>query len=102
MAVLDLSAGNFQKEVLESDKPVLIDFWASWCGPCQMMAPVVHAVAEKRSDVKVCKVNVDDEPALAAQFGIASIPTLVLIKNGKSVRQMLGYRIEDEVLKFLD
>ncbi len=102
MAVLNLTKGNFQKEALESDKPVLIDFWASWCGPCQMMAPVVDAVAEKREDVKVCKINVDDEPVLAQQFGISSIPTLVLMKNGKPVRQMLGYRIEDEVLKFLD
>lgn len=102
MAVLEITKNNFQKEVMESDLPVLIDFWASWCGPCQMMAPVVHAVSDKRSDVKVCKVNVDDEPALAQQFGIASIPTLVLMKNGKPLRQMLGYRIEDEVLKFLD
>ncbi len=102
MAVITVTESNFEKEVLQFEGSVLLDFWASWCGPCQMMAPIVDSVAEEKSDVKVGKINVDEEGALAQKFGIMSIPTLVLVKNGEILRQMVGYRVKDEVLKFLD
>ena len=102
MAVITVTESNFEKEVRSFQGKVLLDFWASWCGPCQMMAPVVHSVADERSDVKVGKINVDEEGALAQKFGIMSIPTLVLMENGKPLRQMVGYRVKDEVVKFLD
>ena len=83
MSVIKIDKNNFQSEVMNSEKPVLVDFWAPWCGPCRMVAPVVEEIAGERSDIKVCKVNVDEQPELAGQFGIMSIPTLMVIKNGK-------------------
>ena len=92
MSVLELTLDNFEQEVLKSDKPVLIDFWATWCGPCRMMAPVVDEFADENPAVKVGKVNVDDHPELAGAFGIESIPTLVAIKDGKVAGTVIGVR----------
>ena len=87
MAVVTITKENFEQEVLQSAKPVLLDFWASWCGPCRMLSPIVDEVAEERTDVKVGKVNVDEQPELAGQFGVMSIPTLLVFEQGKLVRQ---------------
>ncbi|MBR5947844.1 MAG: thioredoxin [Clostridia bacterium] len=92
---------NFKKEVMESEKPVLIDFWASWCGPCRMLSPVIDKIAEERGDIKVCKVNVDEQPELAQQFGVMSIPTVVAIKGGKLVNQAVGVRPKEAILAML-
>lgn len=102
MSVINLTQADFKQEVMESDKPVLIDFWAVWCGPCQMMSPIVDEVAEETDDVKFCKVNVDDEPQLAAMFGIQSIPTLALIKNGKTVDISIGLLTKEELINFIN
>lgn len=101
MSALNIGKNNFSKEVINSDKPVLLDFWASWCTPCQMIAPTIEAIAEERSDIKVGKVNVDIEPELAGQFGIMSIPTLLVIKGGKLVNKSLGVKSKDEILAML-
>lgn len=90
MSVITLTNRSFEKEVMESDKPVLIDFYADWCGPCKMVSPVVDKIAEEHSEIKVCKVNVDSEPELAQKFGIASIPTLVVMKDGRITSQKIG------------
>ena len=87
MAVITITKENFEAEVLKSAQPVLLDFWAAWCGPCRMLSPIVDEVAEERTDVKVGKVNVDEQPDLAAEFGVMSIPTLLLFENGKLVRR---------------
>ena len=101
MAVITITKENFAQEVLQSEKPVLLDFWASWCGPCRMLSPVVDEVAEERTDVKVGKVNVDEQPELAGQFGVMSIPTLLVIEQGKLVRQAVGARPKASVLELL-
>ena len=92
---------NFNQEVLNSDKPVLIDFWAPWCGPCRMVVPLVEEIAKERSDIKVVKINVDEEQELAMQFGVMSIPTLVVMKNGKIVNQVTGARPKAQILAML-
>ena len=102
MAVTTITKENFETEVLHSDKPVLLDFWATWCGPCRMLSPIVDEVAEERSDVKVGKVNVDEQPELAAQFGVMSIPALLVFKDGKLVNQTVGARPKSGVLALLD
>ena len=101
MAVITITKENFEAEVLKSAQPVLLDFWAAWCGPCRMLSPIVDEVAEERTDVKVGKVNVDEQPELAAEFGVMSIPTLRLFENGKLVRQAVGARPKSGVLELL-
>lgn len=102
MAEITITRDNFETEVLHSDKPVLLDFWATWCGPCRMIAPVIEEIAKERSDVKVGKVNVDDEGALATAFGISSIPTIVLVKDGKEAARVVGFRPKESILAMLD
>ena len=101
MAHITLTKDNFAQEVLHSEKPVLVDFWAPWCGPCRMVVPIVEEIARERSDIKVGKVNVDEEPELAGQFGVMSIPTLVVMKNGKIVNQAMGARPKSAILEML-
>lgn len=101
MAALHITKQNFEAEVLHSDKKVLIDFWASWCGPCRMVSPVIDEIAEERSDIKVCKVNVDEQQELAAKFQIMSIPALVVMENGKIVNQAVGARPKAQILSLL-
>ena len=101
MSVININKNNFQEEVIHSDKPVLLDFWASWCGPCRMVSPIVDEIAAERSDIKVGKINVDEQPELAAQFGVMSIPTLVVMKNGRIVNQTVGARPKAQILALL-
>ena len=101
MAVITITKENFAQEVLQSTKTVLLDFWASWCGPCRMLSPIVDEVAEERGDVKVGKVNVDEQPELAGEFGVMSIPTLLVFEQGKLVRQAVGARPKASVLDLL-
>ncbi len=101
MSAIKITDKNFNSEVINSEKPVLIDFWASWCGPCRMMSPVVDEIASERGDIMVCKVNVDEEPALASQFGIMSIPTIVAIKNGKVTGSLVGVRPKQHILELV-
>lgn len=101
MSVINLTKDIFENEVMNSDKPVLIDFYATWCGPCRMVAPIVDEIAEENSQYKVCKVDVDNEPELAAAFGVSSIPMLVVVKNGKIVDQAVGARPKEAILAML-
>ena len=102
MAELKITRENFECEVLQSDKPVLIDFWASWCGPCRMLSPTISEIAEEYKDkVKVGKVNVDEEEDLAAMFGVSSIPMLVVMKNGKVVNSSVGVRPKDQIVNMI-
>ena len=101
MSVVTITKENFRTEVLESDKPVLVDFWAAWCGPCRMLSPVVDQIAEETTGVKVGKVNVDEEPELARQFGVMSIPTLVVMKDGKPVDTKVGVQPKAAILAML-
>ena len=101
MSVINIKKNNFQNEVLNSEMPVLLDFWAPWCGPCRMVSPIVDEIAAERGDIKVGKVNVDEERELAGQFGVMSIPTLVVIKGGRVVNQMVGARPKSQILAML-
>lgn len=101
MCAIHINQSNFQSEVMNSDKPVLLDFWAPWCGPCRMVVPLVEEIAQERSDIKVGKVNVDEQPELASQFGVMSIPTLVVMKNGRIVNQATGARSKQAILEML-
>ena len=101
MSAIQVNKDNFQEVVLNSDKPVLVDFWASWCGPCLMVAPVLEEIANERSDVKVCKINVDEEPELAGRYNVMSIPTLLVVKEGQVVNQAVGARPKSQILSLL-
>lgn len=101
MAVKDLKEGNFEEAVKSSPK-VLVDFWASWCGPCQMQGPVVEELAEERNDIGVCKVNVDEEPSLAAKFQVTNIPSLVFFKEGRQVKKIIGFHSREEIEEILE
>jgi thioredoxin 1 len=101
MAVLKITAQNFEQEVLQSDKPVLVDFYADWCGPCKMMAPVIEEIAEEAADIKVGKLNIDNEMEIAQKYGVMSIPTLIVFKNGEEVKRDLGAKPKKAVLDML-
>lgn len=102
MSVLHLTKENFEKEVLQAKEPVLVDFWASWCGPCQMVGPIVEEVAGEATDAKICKVDVDDQPELARQFRVMSIPTLMVFKDGQAVKREVGAKSKAELLDMLN
>ena len=101
MSIVNITIDNFEKEIINSDKTVLLDFWATWCGPCMMIAPILHEIAEENPDIKVAKINVDDNPQLAAQFGIISIPTLIVIKDGKAVNKSEGFIQKEQILALM-
>lgn len=101
MEPVAITPENFEAEVLQSEKPVLIDFWASWCGPCRMLSPIVDEIAGERNDIKVCKINVDENEELAAQFGVMSIPMLVVMENGEIKNTSVGYVPKEKVLALL-
>ena len=101
MSVITVNKENFQKEIMESDRTVLVDFWASWCGPCRMVSPIVDEIAAENPKIKVCKINVDEEGELAAQFGVMSIPSLFVIKDGKITNQSVGALPKNQILELL-
>ena len=101
MPAININKNNFQNEVMNADKPVLLDFWASWCAPCRMVVPIIEEIASEREDIKVGKINVDEQPELASEFGIMSIPTLVVMKNGKIVQQVSGARPKEAILTMI-
>lgn len=101
MSITNITQQNFYAEVMQAETPVLLDFWAPWCGPCQMVGPILEEIAQERSDVKICKVNMDEQPELAGQFGVMSIPTLVLMREGKVLNQALGARPKAQILAML-
>lgn len=101
MSIININKNNFQNEVINSDKPVLLDFWAPWCGPCRMVSPVLEEIAGERSDIKIGKINVDEQRELASQFRILGIPTLVVVKNGKIVNRSTGAKPKNAILEML-
>lgn len=101
MSAVTIHRNNFQSEVMNANQPVLLDFWAPWCGPCHMVSPVLEEIARERSDIKVGKINVDEEPELASRFGVMSIPMLVVMKDGKIVNQAVGARPKSAILSLL-
>lgn len=101
MSVINIGQANFSSEVLNADRPVLLDFWAPWCGPCRMVGPILEDIATERPDIKVCKVNVDEQPELAVQYGVTSIPTLMVVRDGQVVNQSMGARPKSQILALL-
>lgn len=101
MSVLHIGKDNFEELVLKAEKKVLLDFWAPWCGPCKMIMPIVEEIAEENEHIAVGKINVDEEVELAIQFGVTSIPTLIVMENGQKVNQLIGYRPKEDILKLL-
>ena len=101
MSIMNIDKANFTQEVVNSDVPVLLDFWAPWCGPCRMVGPILDEIAQERTDIKVGKVNVDEQPDLAGQFGVMSIPTMVVLQNGRVVNQVMGARPKEQILSLL-
>lgn len=101
MSVITVTKNNYVNEVMESDRPVLIDLWATWCGPCQMMSPVIEEMAEAHPEIKVCKINVDEEPELSQLFRVSSIPMLVVVKDGKVANSSVGFKPMEQVEKLL-
>ncbi|WP_297870720.1 thioredoxin [uncultured Oscillibacter sp.] len=101
MSVINISKDNFAGEVLRSDRPVLLDFWAPWCGPCRMVGPILDEIARERADIKVGKINVDEQPELAGQFGVMGIPAMVVVKDGTVVNQATGARPKSQILALL-
>ncbi len=102
MSVVTISEANFSKEVLQSEKKVLVDFWAPWCGPCRMIGPIVEEIANETPSIKVCKINIDVLPQIAAQYGVASIPTLMVFENGETVNKAVGARNKAFILQMLE
>ena len=102
MATVKVTSENFESEVLASDKPVLVDLWASWCGPCKMLATVLEQISDERADIKVCKINVDDEQQLAAEFRVSSIPHVALLKGNKIIAQSVGFKPKAAILQMVD
>ena len=102
MAVVNITNANFKEEVLESDKKVLVDFWAPWCGPCRMVSPIVEEIAEENAAIKVAKINIDEQPQLASQYGVMSIPTLMVFENGDIADKAVGARNKSFILQMLD
>ena len=101
MSAININKENFENEVIRSDKDVLLDFWAPWCGPCRMVVPIVEEIAKERNDIKVGKINIDEQPELASQFGIMSIPTLIVMREGKILKQAMGARPKNAILAML-
>lgn len=101
MSAMNIHKNNFQQEVLNSEETVLLDFWASWCGPCRMVSPILDQIAQERPDVKICKINVDEEPELASQYQIMSIPTLMVVKDGQITNKATGARPKAQILAML-
>ena len=99
--ITTITKDNFENEIIKADKPVLVDFWASWCGPCRMLSPTIDEIAEEHPEIKVCKINIDDEAELAIRHGVMSVPTLMLFKNGEIAQTAVGVRPKDEILDLL-